>query len=69
MITGPNDAAGVVWALGESFFFLMSFIFTINGINSYYWCPKVTEGLRKGSADENGPLVRVFSLFHVLFLY
>ena len=54
-ITGPNNAAGIVWALGESFLSLISFLFTVNAFNSNYWSLKVMEGLREGRDDDNGP--------------
>jgi hypothetical protein len=53
--SGPNDASGVVWALGVFFLFLFSCFFILNGTYRLYCCIKGTEGLTEGDDDEIGP--------------
>ena len=52
---GPNDASHVVWAHGEFFYFSLRVFFILNIMDSYYWSIEVTEGLKEGSGEENGP--------------
>jgi hypothetical protein len=51
MKTGPNDASGVVWALGELFFFFFVFFNT----NYCFLDSNVKIQYRVSSYNENGP--------------
>ena len=47
MKTGPNDASGVVWAIGKFFFFFLGFM------NTNYYIQIRMGWFREGSDDEN----------------
>ena len=56
--TAPNDARCVVWGHLYVFFFFRVF-YKLTSIFSYYLCLGRMEWSKKGSDDENGPLVSV----------
>ena len=71
-ITGPNDAAGVVWAIGECFFFSFVFFYILTIIhyiyrlyNSYYTTWRGTGG----RDDDNGPKRLVWALGEWVFFF
>ena len=58
---GPNDASGVVWALGEFFLFFLRFFLTLTKVIVYIQSLMVkymiewAETTKTGPDDESGP--------------
>ena len=57
MITGPNDASRIVWALGEFFYYLLCvfFFLVFDDLHSYYGFSKGMVWFNTGDNDDNGP--------------
>jgi hypothetical protein len=53
--TGPNDASGVVWAIGEYFFIFLRVFLSANYCFMIYTVVIYEVRYREAGNDENGP--------------